>query len=120
MLVSQALQTEQGNFLHHYSPTQVVVGEAPSEIVIRVEGVVVVDSVSRESDSQAVSFSIKDMEHSVSVNYTGVLPDMFGDGFNVVARGELNSDRQLVADKVTVKPVAGYSTSDPAKTADND
>ena len=74
-----ALRAFQENLLFFFSPTQVAEGEAPENRVFRLGGVVVEDSIERESGSLTVSFVVTDFVHSMPIQYTGVLPDLFGE-----------------------------------------
>ena len=103
-----ALQAFQENLLYFYNPTQVVAGEAPEERAFRLGGMVAAESVSRESGSMTVSFTVTDFANSVNVNYTGVLPDLFREGQGVVVRGQLGRDGQFKAEEVLAKHDENY------------
>ena len=91
------------NLLYFYSPTQVKTGEAPQAHSFRVGGLVVDGSVKRAPDSLTVQFDVTDNEESMSVEYTGILPDLFREGQGIVAMGSFNSDGHFVADEVLAK-----------------
>jgi cytochrome c-type biogenesis protein CcmE len=55
-----------------------------------------------------VSFVVTDFAHSIPVSYTGVLPDLFGEGQGVVARGYLNADGSFAAEEVLAKHDENY------------
>ncbi len=103
-----ALQAFQENLLYFYNPTQVVAGEAPKERAFRLGGMVAAESVSRESGSMTMSFTVTDFANSVNVNYTGVLPDLFREGQGVVVRGQLGRDGQFEAEEVLAKHDENY------------
>ncbi|MEE9411413.1 MAG: cytochrome c maturation protein CcmE, partial [Methylococcales bacterium] len=44
----------------------------------------------------------------VTVNYTGILPDLFREGQGIVSTGRLNADRVFVADEVLAKHDENY------------
>lgn len=64
------------NLLYFYSPTQVKAGEAPENHSFRVGGLVVDGSVNRAPDSLKIQFDITDNAETMSVEYTGILPDL--------------------------------------------
>ena len=64
------------NLLYFYSPTQVKAGEAPTTHSFRVGGLVVDGSVKREPDSLKIEFDVTDNTESMTVEYTGILPDL--------------------------------------------
>jgi cytochrome c-type biogenesis protein CcmE len=103
-----ALRAFQENLRYFFSPSQVVAGEAPDARLFRLGGMVVEDSVSRESGSLTMSFVVTDYAHSVPVSYTGVLPDLFGEGQGVVAHGRMTPDGSFVAEEVLAKHDENY------------
>ena len=91
------------NLLYFYSPTQVKTGEAPQAHTFRVGGLVVDGSVKRAPDSLTVQFDVTDNEESMTVEYTGILPDLFREGQGIVAMGSFDSGGRFVADEVLAK-----------------
>ena len=103
-----ALRAFQENLLYFFSPTQVADGEAPTERSFRLGGMVLEDSVSRATGSMTVNFVVTDFLHSVPVEYTGVLPDLFQEGKGVVTRGRIDASGRFVADEVLAKHDENY------------
>ncbi len=101
--VALALYALSQNINLFFSPDQVVAGEAPVEQRMRLGGMVVEGSVLRASDSLKVQFDLTDYRGTVTVQYEGILPDLFREGQGIVAMGELNSDRVFQADEVLAK-----------------
>ncbi len=91
------------NLLYFYSPTQVKAGEAPKAHSFRVGGLVVDGSVNRAPDSLMVQFDVTDNEESMTVQYTGILPDLFREGQGIVAMGSFDDNSVFVADEVLAK-----------------
>ncbi len=91
------------NLLYFYSPTQVKSGDAPRAHTFRVGGLVVDGSVKRAPDSLMVQFDVTDNEESMTVQYTGILPDLFREGQGIVAMGSFSSNGNFVADEVLAK-----------------
>ncbi len=96
------------NLLYFYSPTQVKAGEAPDTHSFRVGGLVVDGSVNRAPDSLKIVFDITDNAETMSIEYTGILPDLFREGQGIVAMGNLSSDGQFVAQEVLAKHDENY------------
>jgi len=103
-----ALRAFNENLLYFFSPTQVVAGEAPTERVFRLGGVVVEGSVVREPGSLTVEFLVTDYANTVPVRYTGVLPDLFREGQVAVARGRVDSSGVFTAEEVLAKHDENY------------
>ncbi len=91
-----------------YTPTQVIQGEAPHNHVFRIGGLVEKGSVKRQRGSLEVSFVLTDLAHDVTVDYTGILPDLFREGQAIVAQGKLGNKGEFVADQVLAKHDSTY------------
>ncbi len=91
------------NMLYFFSPTQVKNGEAPKERTLRVGGLVVPGSVKREQGSLTVQFDLTDNRESLTVRYTGILPDLFREGQGIVATGALEPTGAFTAEEVLAK-----------------
>ena len=96
------------NLLYFYSPTQVKEGEAPQTHSFRVGGLVVDGSVKRAPDSLMVQFDLTDNTEVMTVEYTGILPDLFREGQGIVAMGNLQADGKFVAQEVLAKHDENY------------
>jgi len=97
-----------GNINLFYPPADVVAGKAPEGVPIRVGGMVVEGSVQRADDSLQISFQLTDYQATVPVIYTGILPDLFGEGQGAVASGVLNAQATLEATEVLAKHDENY------------
>lgn len=75
------------NMLYFYSPTQIKEGKALNARSIRVGGLVVKGSVEHSPNSLAVRFRVTDKVSQIPVTYTGILPDLFGEGQGMVGTG---------------------------------
>ncbi|MBQ0762724.1 cytochrome c maturation protein CcmE [Marinobacter psychrophilus] len=91
-----------------YDPTQIAAGEAPADVRIRAGGMVEEGSVLRDTESLKVAFRVTDFTESVTVEYVGILPDLFAEGQGIVAMGRLNSEGVFVADQVLAKHDENY------------
>ncbi|HVT62649.1 MAG TPA: cytochrome c maturation protein CcmE [Legionellaceae bacterium] len=91
-----------------YTPTQIATGKAPRQHLIRVGGMVVAHSVSREPDGLGVSFKITDYAHTIKVYYRGILPDLFREGQSIVTQGTLTPDQLFEATQVLAKHDENY------------
>jgi cytochrome c-type biogenesis protein CcmE len=98
----------QENLLYFYSPAQVMAGEAPDNHSFRIGGLVVAGSVKREPDSLQVQFDLTDNTKIVTVEYTGILPDLFREGQGIVAMGSLQPGGLFVAEEVLAKHDENY------------
>lgn len=99
-LVMYALQQNINLF---FSPSQIAMGEAPQNANIRAGGMVVKGSVKRNPDTLAVAFDVTDFQHKVTIEYRGILPDLFREGQGIVALGRLNEEGVFEATEVLAK-----------------
>ena len=86
-----------------YSPTELAERKPPAERRFRVGGIVVEDSVARAADGLTVRFRLTDMNRTVQVAYTGILPDLFREGQGIVAEGRLDETGVFRAEGVLAK-----------------
>jgi cytochrome c-type biogenesis protein CcmE len=103
-----ALTAFNQNLMFFFSPSEVAAGKAPSNTVFRLGGMVVEGSVKRPGDGLTVSFDLTDNAQQVTVNYTGILPDLFREGQGIVAKGRLGHGGIFVADEVLAKHDENY------------
>jgi cytochrome c-type biogenesis protein CcmE len=103
-----ALTAFRENMQFFFSPSQVVAGEAPKDKVIRVGGLVMKGSLQRASDSLTVKFVVTDMAQNVTIQYTGILPDLFREGQGIIATGKLQADGGFIANEVLAKHDENY------------
>lgn len=96
------------------TPTQVVAGEAPQGKTIRIGGLVVEGSLERFAGTK-MSFLITDTTNEVTIDYDGILPDLFREGQAVVVTGSLNRSNQFTADEVLAKHDENYIPAEAAE-----
>ncbi|MFT6551498.1 MAG: cytochrome c-type biogenesis protein CcmE [Zhongshania marina] len=86
-----------------YPPADIAAGKAPTGKPIRAGGMVQEGSVQRASDSLVTRFVVTDFSATVTVEYEGILPDLFAEGEGVVASGKLGEDGIFYATEVLAK-----------------
>ena len=96
------------NMLFFVSPTDVKEQSLPAGKRFRLGGLVAGGSLSRASDSLAVTFIVTDGAESVDVSYDGILPDLFREGQGIIAIGVLSPDGHFEADEVLAKHDENY------------
>ena len=64
---------------------------------LQLHGFVVQDSIERKRDSLEYRFKVQNNGHVVTARYTGVVPDTFKDGSEVVLKGQLRPDGLAVS-----------------------
>jgi cytochrome c-type biogenesis protein CcmE len=103
------------NMMFFVEISDVVAGEYPQERNFRIGGLVVEDSIAREEGSLAMTFRVTDMRCQLSVEYEGVLPDLFREGQGVVAHGRMGDNGMFIADKILAKHDENYMAPEVAE-----
>ena len=106
--VGFALNAFNQNLMFFYSPSEVASGEAPPDHTFRLGGLVTNGSVERLPDGLTTRFDVTDNTKTVTIEYTGILPDLFREGQGIVAHGKLNANGVFVADEVLAKHDENY------------
>ena len=91
-----------------YTPQQIAAGEAPINRTIRAGGMVVEGSVKRGVNGLKVHFDVTDGKDIVTIEYEGILPDLFREGQGIVALGQVNQDNIFIASEVLAKHDENY------------
>lgn len=97
-----ALYAFEENLLFFYTPTQAATTPTPQNRLFNLGGMVLEGSVAHDADSPTVTFALTDHQHTVSVRYTGILPDLFAEGQGLVATGKMDGG-VFVAERVLAK-----------------
>lgn len=103
-----ALKAFNENLMYFFSTSDVVAGKAPNNTVFRLGGMVVKGSVERPNADLLVRFKLSDFEKEVTVEYSGILPDLFREGQGIVAKGRLNERGVFVSEEVLAKHDENY------------
>jgi cytochrome c-type biogenesis protein CcmE len=96
------------NLMFYYPPSEVVAGKAPVDHPFRLGGLVTPGTVKRQADGLTVRFDLTDNKDTVTVHYTGILPDLFREGQGIISKGRLRPDGVFVADEVLAKHDENY------------
>jgi len=105
---AMAISALKSNISYYFTPTQIEAGEAPKDQVFRVGGLVEKGTLERQKDGLTVQFVVTDLAETTTIRYTGILPDLFGEGQGVVTKGRLGKDGIFYADEVLAKHDESY------------
>ena len=75
------------NIVFFHSPTEIVQKNIRPEQRLRVGGLVEEGTVKQTGQQAITSFRVTDLTTSLTVNFKGILPDLFREGQGVVAEG---------------------------------
>ncbi|MBT5031114.1 MAG: cytochrome c maturation protein CcmE [Proteobacteria bacterium] len=113
-----ALNAFRSNLMYFLTPAEIVAGGYPDEGMYRLGGMVVEGSVRRLENGITVEFDLTDYQQTVTVRYTGILPDLFREGQGIIAHGKI--DGQLFsAEEVLAKHDESYMAPELAEAMKN-
>ncbi|HLF30142.1 MAG TPA: cytochrome c maturation protein CcmE [Xanthomonadales bacterium] len=98
----------QQNLLYFQSPSEVAQLAMPAGRQFRLGGLVENGSLVRDANGLGVQFVVTDGLKAVTVNYVGILPDLFQQGKGVIARGALDDAGTFQASEVLAKHDENY------------
>jgi cytochrome c-type biogenesis protein CcmE len=107
--IGAMLYALQQNIDLFYTPSQLIDGMGDDKVKpeigqrLRIGGMVVKGSVRRDPNSLKVSFDLVDTGPLVTVEYEGILPDLFREGQGIVAQGVLVDAKTILASEVLAK-----------------
>jgi cytochrome c-type biogenesis protein CcmE len=106
-----ALRAFRDNVVLYFTPAEVAQGKASDKRAFRLGGMVLKGSVVRQPGSLTLRFDVTDYIRTITVHYTGVLPDLFREGQGVVVHGSLVNG-EFKADEVLAKHDEKYMPRD--------
>jgi cytochrome c-type biogenesis protein CcmE len=113
------LSAMKSNMTYFFSPSEVIAGKSPAKKTIRLGGLVEEGSLIRKDDGLTVHFRVTDNAETITVVYTGILPDLFREGQGVVAQGKMSGDGVFLADEVLAKHDETYMPPEVAEALKN-
>ena len=96
------------NLIYFYSPTDLISMNLDSNKSIRVGGLVKKDSVRFNDQSSKHIFVISDNTNTVTVEFEGILPNLFAEEKGVVVEGVYQNSGLINANKVLAKHDENY------------
>jgi cytochrome c-type biogenesis protein CcmE len=119
--VGLTLYALQENINLFYTPSELVNGKGETHDMpfigqkLRIGGMVVPGSVSRDDKTLNVEFKLIDTGPMVTVRYQGILPDLFREGQGIVAQGTLVEPTVIEAFEVLAKHDEEYMPAEVAE-----
>ena len=106
LTVFLVLQSLKENVVYFQSPSEIKFSIELEKKIIRVGGMVKVQSVIIKSNE--VNFIITDFKNEINVIYSGAVPNLFAEGKGVVAEGFLKDKNYFLATKILAKHDENY------------
>ncbi|NOY78209.1 MAG: cytochrome c maturation protein CcmE [Calditrichaeota bacterium] len=85
-----------------------------NDSVMQVTGIVVPGTIRNDSEKQQLSFLLRDLKKPkqvIQVNYSGLIPDSFEPGLQVVVTGTIKS-KHILAQRILTKCPSKYNKND--------
>lgn len=99
-----------------YPPADIAAGKVAVGQQIRAGGMVREGSIERSEENLRVRFVVTDYAADLTVNYEGILPDLFAEGAGVVVAGKLLEGGEFEASEVLAKHDENYMPPEVAET----
>ncbi len=108
------LKNFQNNIVFFFSPSEI--DKIHSSLSsVRVGGMIKKDSI-KKIDALITEFIITDYQNELTINYRGILPDLFRDEQGVVAKGKINiTENKFYSSELLVKHDENYMPPEVAK-----
>jgi cytochrome c-type biogenesis protein CcmE len=100
------LTAMEDNIVFFFSPSDMKERAVAPEQRLRVGGLVEEGSVNKNGDT--VKFTVTDNVEKLTIQYTGILPDLFREGQGIVAEGKMGRDGIFMASDVLAKHDENY------------
>ncbi|MBH88448.1 MAG: cytochrome c maturation protein CcmE [Pelagibacterales bacterium] len=101
------LSASRDSLIYFYSPTELLEIKNIDNKIIRIGGLVRKESLISINKSK-IEFIVEDGKNHLSVQYTGILPDLFREGQGVICEGKLNKNKIFIADRILAKHDENY------------
>lgn len=92
---------------YFYMPSDLQAANLQPGQRIRLGGLVAAGSIVRGQGTE-VAFGVTDSDQTVTVRYTGILPDLFREEQGVITEGSFGSNGTFIADSVLAKHDENY------------
>jgi cytochrome c-type biogenesis protein CcmE len=96
------------NLVFYMTPTEVKAKQILPGKPFRLGGLVEKGSIQKTGDDLLIHFQVTDAENTLSVEFKGLLPDLFREGQGVVAQGVLSPEGTFIAKEVLAKHDENY------------
>ena len=108
------LKNFQNNIVFFFSPSEIdKIRLNPANV--RVGGMIKKDSI-KKIDALCTEFIITDYKNELTINYRGILPDLFRDEQGVVAKGRINiQENKFYSTELLIKHDENYMPPEVAK-----
>ena len=108
------LMSMQSSLEYFKQPSEIANEGFETKQTYRIAGLVRKGSLQRLDDGVTQQFRVTDCVEDVTIQYTGILPDLFREGQAIVSVGKFNADTILIAQQVLAKHDENYVPNEAA------
>ena len=101
------LSNTKNNLIFFYTPSELKNSKLKVDDNVRIGGIVKKNSFNTKKNN-LIFFIITDKKNEVSIEYNGILPDLFKEEQGVVVQGKLKTKNHLIANQVYAKHDENY------------
>ncbi|MFT6408292.1 MAG: cytochrome c-type biogenesis protein CcmE [Arenicella sp.] len=109
-----AIMSMQSSFEYFKTPTEIKNEGFDSKQTYRLAGIVRKGTLIRLEDGITQRFDITDCVNDITIQYTGILPDLFREGQAIVTIGKFEDQPMLIASQVLAKHDENYVPNEAA------
>lgn len=91
------------------TPSEMTITQHASGYHCRLGGLVKNGSLVRAKQGLGAQFVVTDLQHDITVQYNGILPDLFREGKGVIAEGNMDTNGVFVATQILAKHDENYT-----------
>lgn len=110
-----ALMSMQSSLEYFKQPSQIISEGYDKNQSYKIAGLVRKGSLTRLEDGVTQRFEVTDCEHHLTIQYTGILPDLFREGQAIVSVGKFDQNTVLIAQQVLAKHDENYVPDEAAE-----
>ena len=110
-----ALMSMQSSLEYFKQPSQIISEGYDKNQSYKIAGWVRKGSLTRLEDGVTQRFEVTDCEHHLTIQYTGILPDLFREGQAIVSVGKFDQNTVLIAQQVLAKHDENYVPDEAAE-----
>lgn len=116
LAISLILYALKQNINLFYTPSELLSNQKYWKNVVRIGGLVVKNTVHKNKQNLVVLFDVTDLKETITVQYEGILPDLFQEGQGIIAKGRYDQTQKMfLAQEVLAKHDENYMPPEVAK-----
>lgn len=109
-----AIMAMESSFEYFKTPTEISTEGFVENQTYKIAGLVRKGTLKRLEDGITQRFDVTDCVNDLTIQYTGILPDLFREGQAIISVGKFNAEPALIASQVLAKHDENYVPNEAA------